>query len=125
MKAAFWFRGGLPTIPPRLSDTRRKPGGNTAAAYFTAPTPSMASRSFCAVVTGMMLNFSTSTFSTAGVTKAGSVGPRRMVLMPRNSSVSRMQTAYFSYQLSTIDCGSSFTPTPKALESATATCMAE
>ena len=45
---------------------------------------------------------------------AGSVGPRRIFLMPRYSSVSRMHTAFCSYQESTMDSGRSFTPQPKA-----------
>ena len=51
---------------------------------------SAAFRSASTVVVGLIANFSTSTFSTAGVTNAGSVGPRRMLLMPRWSRVSRM-----------------------------------
>ena len=59
-----------------------------------------------AVVMGLMSNFSTSTLSTPGVTKAGRLGPSRMFLMPRCSSVSRMATAFCSYQVSTSDSGS-------------------
>ena len=40
-------------------------------------------RSFATGESGMMLNFSTSTFRTFGVTNAGRLGPRRMFLMPR------------------------------------------
>ena len=39
----------------------------------------------------MTLKVSTSTFSTAGVTKAGKLGPMRMFLTPRCSKASRMQ----------------------------------
>ena len=58
----------------------------------------------------------------------GSVGPRRIFLMPRYSSVyssvSRMHTAFCSYQESTMDSGRSFTPQPKASPRATAIWMA-
>ena len=40
--------------------------------------------------------------------------PRRMFLMPRCSSVSRMATAFCSYQTRTIESGRSFTPHLKA-----------
>ncbi len=43
----------------------------------------LAARSFSAVVIGSRLNFSCSTWSTFGETKAGSVGPNRMLRMPR------------------------------------------
>ena len=87
--------------------------------------PRMALRSFSGVEMGMILKFLTSTFSTFGVTKAGSVGPSRMFLMPSDSRVSRMATAFCSYQDRTSESGSSFTPTLKALESASAIWTAE
>ena len=43
----------------------------------------LAAMSDRASLIGMRLNFSTSTFRTAGVIKAGNVGPRRMLRMPR------------------------------------------
>ena len=43
----------------------------------------MAFRSAAGVVMGAMLNFSTRTFRTAGVTNAGRLGPRRTFLIPR------------------------------------------
>ena len=85
----------------------------------------MAAMSDWASLIGMRLNFSTSTFSTFGVTKAGSVGPRRMLRMPRWSSVSRIATAFCSYHDSTSDSGRSLTPQLNALDSATAIWMAE
>ena len=54
--------------------------------------PSIAARSASGVVIGAILNFSTNTESTDGVTKAGRLGPRRMFLMPRCKSVSGIAT---------------------------------
>ena len=45
--------------------------------------PRHSARSFSTVEIGMMLNFSTSTLSTFGVTNAGRLGPSRMFLIPR------------------------------------------
>ena len=58
--------------------------------------------------------------STGSVTKDGSVGPRRMFLIPRCNSVSRIATAFCSYQLNTIDNGKLLTSVSKALANATA-----
>ncbi len=74
---------------------------------------------------GMMLKFSTSTLSTAGVTNAGRLGPRRMFLMPRWSSVSRIATAFCSYHDRISDSGRSLTPISNASASATAIWIAE
>lgn len=60
-----------------------------------------AARSASGVVIGAMPKFSTRKFSTLGLRKAGSDGPRRMFLMPRYRSVSRMHTAFCSYHDST------------------------
>jgi hypothetical protein len=45
--------------------------------------PKIAFKSASGVVIGAMLNFSTKSDSTDGVTNAGRLGPRRMFLMPR------------------------------------------
>ena len=47
---------------------------------------------------GRMPHFSTRIFRMVGETKAGRLGPRRIFLMPRASRVSRMLTAFCSYQ---------------------------
>jgi len=65
---------------------------------------------------GLISNLSTSTFNTLGEINAGSVGPRYMFLMPRESSVSSMQTAFCSYHESTSVKGKSFTPHLKAAD---------
>lgn len=74
----------------------------------------MALRSSSAVLMGMMLNLSMSTFRMLGVMNAGRLGPMRMSLMPRYSSESRMATAFCSYQESTIESGKSLICTLKA-----------
>ena len=77
-------------------------------------------KSSSGVVIGAIPKFSTRYCSTLGETNAGRVGPRRIFLMPKYSRVSRMHTAFCSYQESTMDSGKSFTPQPNASASATA-----
>src|SRR6185369_15890824 len=60
--------------------------------------PRICFRSPSAVPIGAMLKFSTRKLSTLGVMKAGSDGPILMFLIPRCSRVSRMATAFCSYQ---------------------------
>ena len=72
-----------------------------------------------------MLNFSTSTFSTAGVTKAGRLGAEADVLDAQVQQRQQDATAFCSYQLRIIDSGRSLTPHLKASASATAIWMAE
>src|SRR3990172_7535047 len=67
----------------------------------------------------------TSTSSTFGVIKAGKLGPSLISFMPRCSRVSRIATAFCSYQERIMDRGRSLTPIPKALARATAIWMAE
>ena len=55
-------------------------------------------RSCSTTVFGPRPNFSTRTSRTLGDTKAGSVGPRRMFLTPRESSARSTSTAFCSYQ---------------------------
>ena len=74
---------------------------------------------------GLMLKFSTSTLSTLGVIKAGRLGPRWMSLIPKWRSVSRMATAFCSYQERISDRGKSLTPHSNALDRATAIWIAE
>ncbi len=74
---------------------------------------------------GAMLNFSTRMFKTLGVINAGRLGPKRMSLIPRYSRVSRMATAFCSYQYIIMDSGRSLTPHSKASARATAIWMAE
>ena len=59
-----------------------------------------------------------------GERNAGSVGPSRMFLIPRCRSVSRMQTAFCSYQDSTMESGRSLIPHPNASARAAATLIA-
>ena len=61
----------------------------------------IALRSSSAVLIGIILNFSTSTFRMFGVMKAGRLGPMRMSFMPRYRSDSKMATAFCSYHEST------------------------
>ena len=53
----------------------------------------MAFKSCSAVLIGIRLNLSCSTFSTLGVTNAGNVGPNRMLRMPRCNRVRRIADA--------------------------------
>ena len=74
---------------------------------------------------GLISNFSIRTFSTLGDINAGSDGPRYIFLMPSESRVSNIQTAFCSYHDSTRVSGSSFTSQLKAFARAKATCIAE
>lgn len=87
--------------------------------------PRIVARSSSAVLIGMMLNLSTSTSSTGGVTNAGNLGPSRTFLMPRCSSVNRIATAFCSYQLTISDNGRSLTPQSNAPASAEAILIAD
>ena len=72
-------------------------------------------RSSSTVVFGMILKFSTSTFSTFGETNAGSLGPSIMFLTPRLSSASRTRHAFCSYHAILYATGRSLiSSTPKA-----------
>ena len=66
---------------------------------------------------------STSTFSTFSERKTGREGLRYIFLMPKDSSVSKMHTAFCSYHDSTRVRGSSLTEQPKASARARATRM--
>ena len=61
----------------------------------------------------------------AGVRKAGRVGPRRMLRTPSAISVSSTATAFCSNQEITSDSGNSLTPQLKAPASAVAMAIAE
>ena len=87
--------------------------------------PRIAFRSSSGVVIDIILNLSTKIFNTLGEIKAGKVGPSLMLLTPRYNSVSSMQTAFCSYQESTIDSGNSLTEQPKASASTKAIFIAE
>ena len=70
---------------------------------------------------GLMLNFSTRVLRTFGVIKAGKDGPSLISLIPNANNVSRIATAFCSYQERTNDKGRSLTSQIKALAKASAT----
>ena len=78
-----------------------------------------------AVLIGVRLNFSTSTFRMFGETKAGSDGPILMFVIPNESKVKRMQTAFCSYHERIIERGNSFTLQLNAFASSVAITIAE
>lgn len=73
----------------------------------------------------LILNFFVRMFSTLGERNAGNDGPRCMSLMPSESSVSNIHTAFCSYQDNIRLRGRSFTSHLKAPDRAVATCIAE
>ena len=96
-----------------------------AFARSSDPYDRIAARSSSGVVIGARPNVSTRTFSTAGVTNAGSDGPSRMSRIPRWSSDSRMTTAFCSYHERMRDSGSELTSVSNAPARATAIWIAE
>jgi len=63
-------------------------------------------KSASGLLIGLILNLSTSTCNTLGEMKAGSEGPRYIFLIPNDSKVKSIQTAFCSYQDKTIVNGS-------------------
>lgn len=87
--------------------------------------PSISFKSLFGVVIGLILNCSTNTFNTLGLTNAGKVGPSRIFFIPRENSVNKIHTAFCSYQERTRERGNSLTLHLKASESANAIFIAE
>lgn len=77
------------------------------------------------VVTGLMPKVSTRALRMLGLTKAGSVGPRRTFFTPRYSRARRMATAFCSYQERTRLRGRSLTVHLSVSESLRARATAE
>lgn len=74
---------------------------------------------------GFMLNRSTRTFNTLGEINTGRVGPKRIFFIPKESKVSKIHTAFCSYQERTSDNGKSLTLHLNAFAKEIAILMAE
>jgi len=75
--------GKTTSLPLKLNAVQRKKKEGTPTNQLASSYPKMAFKSSSTVLMGIMLNFSTSTFSTFGVRNAGKLGPKRIFFTPK------------------------------------------